>query len=350
MKTSACKHFLRLMCGCVLVGAMAAPTLAQEAETADSAKASAADKAKVNQAYNKYWRAVASRVCNFEGRYYALPKYDAKFNSSSGINAQQWMKDNEDRADPMMSPPREESEAAADYLPKIAPGEYGRVESFKVEKNLGGGQFVVSEVWIIDEDKFKEQLDKANIRRSHALGGITNSQGLSLSMSPEDAKAYHEKLRKAQRSIRDSLVSHQKANPGVQLRLIGFPLDRPVLNERVSNQPGKQPLVVAIIGPDTEPVEGINTATRYLALPVSRFKTGVNDAQFKAFLTAAGMSVDDFVKAAESASSSDEKGWAAAVTETIYKAYVEKNPVEPKGSRKPAARPAASKDDGKTDQ
>ncbi len=342
------KPFLpRLFLSLIASGFICSLALAQDAPAtppapaADDAKVSPQDRAKIAAGLNKYWKPVASKIAFFDGKYFVATKFDAKYANSNQVVAAQWVKDNDDKQDPMMSPPREEGEAKAEYLPKIAPGEYGRVESFKVEKILGGNEFIVSTIWIVDTDKFKEQLDKANIRRSNNLGGIANKSGLYLTMSPEDARAYNDRLNKSQRSVRDELVKHQNAMPGVQLRLIGFPLEKPTPNERVSSSPGKLPLVVVIVAEDKEPVEGIPSATRFVALPASRFKTGINDAQFKSFLTAAGITQEDFIKIAEEKATADPKDWAQQVADQLWSQYLDKNPLEAKHGKpaKPAAKP-----------
>jgi hypothetical protein len=319
----------------------APPAAPAPAGASEDLKATAQEKAKISAAFNKYWKLVANKVTTFDNKYFVAPKYDAKHANSNHVIAAQWIKENDSKDDPMLTPPREEGEAKAEYLPQIAPGEYGRVESFKVEKILPGNEFIVSNIWIIDPEKYKEQLDKANIRRNNNLGGIANKSGLYLTMSKEDAAAYNERVNKSQRSVRDALTKHQNASPGVQLRLIGFPLEKPAPNERVTNAPGKLPLVVVIIAEDKEPVEGISSATRYIALPAMRFKTGLNDAQFKAFLKDAGTSPEEFSKLAEEKAAGDPKDWAEQVAGQLWSQYLERNPLDAKPAKpgKPTAKP-----------
>jgi hypothetical protein len=308
----------------------AEPAPPAPAATDEPAKATPAEKAKATAAFNKYWKPIAGKIAMFEGKYFVAPKYDSKYLNSNHLVAAQWLKENVNKEDPMMDPPRDEGDAKAEYLPKIAPGEYGRVESFKIEKNLGGSEFIVSTIWIIDPEKFKAQLDKSNIVRSNNLGGLTNKSGYVLGMDKDSAAAYNDRVNRTQRAIRDELVKEQSGKPGVQLRLMGFPLEKPTPGERVSSAPTKQPLHVVIITEDKEPAEGITTATRYVALAASRFKTGINEGQFKSFLSAAGVSQEDFIKLAEEKASADPKEWAAAAAAELWAHYLDKNPLEGK--------------------
>ncbi len=313
---------------------------AQDAPPAsEEPKASAQDKAKINAAFAKYWKPIGGKIAMFENKFFVAVKFDAKYPNSNHVLSPQWLKENFNKEDPMMDPPRDEGEAKAEYLPKIAPGEYGRVESFKLEKNLGSSEYIVSTIWIIDTEKFKAQLDKSNIVRSNNLGGISNKSGLYLTMNPEDARAYNDRVNKSQRSIRDELVKEQAGKPGVQLRLMGFPLEKPTPGERASASPGKQPLVVVIVTEDKEPVEGIPSATRYVALPASRFKNGINEGQFKSFLTAAGVSQEEFIKLAEEKATADPKEWPETVAAQLWAQYLDKNPLDAKPGKPP--KPAA---------
>jgi hypothetical protein len=120
--------------------------------------------------WKRNWRNFARRVVKIDGQYYALAGYSATYPSSRGVTIQQLRAKTatsiSDRFGSnvkirkFLVRPADELRAAAEALPEMRVGQYGHLVSGEVAAVLGADEMVLEDVWLVNEKKLEEEMDK----------------------------------------------------------------------------------------------------------------------------------------------------------------------------------------------
>jgi len=290
-----------------------------------------------------HWAKVATMFAKVGEEFYALPGYNRRYPSSAGRTVEQWTREHTDSRQVRIGgnlvktvtdrPPREEAEAAVAALPDLKVGQYGYLESVKVESLLGPRTMLVSEVWYVDEaeigreirqaEERGEQLireDQARVRREREREreydrrtrdyDNRNNRGTRyrdnnrerFDTEPRIDRDDVDKAIEQRYKHRQALIDRQKKEGRVKLRLEGWLTAGAAPGTRWKGPDGRG-LKVAIVG-EAE-VEG-GTRSRYgsrdaalRAVDAESFETMLSEAEFVELLKGCDMTPAQFVELAK---------------------------------------------------
>lgn len=116
--------------------------------------------------WNQHWRVYARRFVALDGDYAALATFDPRYPSSAGTTVSQAIRQNTESVrvssgnlsrTVAIKPDRDDVEPAAKAIPDIKVGEYGWIDSAKVDEVLGPDAMVVSAIWLLDAEAVTKQ-------------------------------------------------------------------------------------------------------------------------------------------------------------------------------------------------
>lgn len=241
----------------------------------------------VRDIWARNWRTYASRVMLIGGAYYALPNFEPRFPSSFGRTADQLRRESQRQIRvqdgimirtitvPTMSP--EEANAAAMSLPSVMSGEYGHVQSLRVQEILGPDEMLIRGIQLIDA----RELSRV-IQHERSLMSRQRMPAADIDARINAMFGHRERLAEVQR---DRSFSHPFIVRGFDTRGI---------------QPGSQwtgpreGLQIAVLqGPPTER-RGAARNQPGLIMPVIALNRGISEEQFIDMLARADMTVEHF--------------------------------------------------------
>ncbi|MCC5828767.1 MAG: hypothetical protein JJU36_04910 [Phycisphaeraceae bacterium] len=115
--------------------------------------------------WERSWRGYAERVIYLDGQYHALPQFRPGVPSSYGRTANELRRESVRRIEvrdgimvrqvPVPTMSTEEAQAAANMLPRIAPGEYGHIRSLRVREIVGPDEMIIDRIEVIDAQELR---------------------------------------------------------------------------------------------------------------------------------------------------------------------------------------------------
>jgi hypothetical protein len=261
-----------------------------------------------------------------DGDYVALPSYDRRYDSSRGITTSQLISraTQEVRVASgglartvQIKPDRDDAQLAAESIPDIKVGEYGRIMSAKVDQIVGPDEMVVSDIWLVDakaaaaEKKAKidsvPEIPRPNVNRNRPRGIGRNSdydryqqdrQQRIEAQYRANVKAREDLIKRVEASYeaREELAKRQSGKQfGEPIVVKGYPTAGLKQGERWTGRGSERPQI-AIVGVDQdEDARGRRSRSRYVAVPPTMFLRGLDESQFLDLLRQRGVSPAEFV-------------------------------------------------------
>jgi len=191
--------------------------------------------------WKRYWKACAERCMKVEDGFGIVPRYDRRYPSSRGIRTFDFIRENKKTIryrfgasmwkTESLTPPPEEAEAAAESLPKIEVGQYGKIHSAEIVEVVGPEEMIVEEVWLVDADQLRD------LRRdAHDSLPRDREQRDRLEQQLEFSFRERERLAEAQREMDDATI-----------RVLGFDTKGLAEKQRWKSDRQKQGIHLAIV-------------------------------------------------------------------------------------------------------
>lgn len=243
--------------------------------------------------WKRTWKNYARRCIQLNDRFYSLAAYEPQYPSSRGTTIAllraKTSKEITERVGNNLTirkhlvRPNEELKTAAEALPEMAAGHYGRLHSGEVIAILGPDEMVIADSWLIDADAVRRQQDEDEERLK-----LLNVPSRDISTIVEWVYEHREQLMEKQRD-------RQFRQP---VKLIGFSTVGLAKGDRWRGPRGDG-IDLAVAGSYVPESRRNNTRNREVlfAVPVSRFALGLEDeAQFIAYLKSHGYDQRKFVE------------------------------------------------------
>lgn len=346
--TTACAMIL-LVCLCHATAEAQFEVKAEKPKVVDPALSLDAN---ARLAWNREWSLYASRYTRIGEEYYACAKYLPAYPSSSHVTPEALVERNTRSRtvrmtgnmsrDIKIAPSLSDAQAAAPALPSLDFGEYGHVHSVEVVQVTGPQEMLVRQIWLIDEDKLKDQIDKLRTKAQERR----DRQGSRRSDSDDDIESNFQ--------FRTQLVEHQRKQRDFRSQpvlLLGYDTARLMPDARWQG-PGGEGLDIAIAGTKTIAYSRSSSGRPrdlevVVALPVDQFKGRLSRDEFVAMLETRNLTLKQFVEFSAQEKKNDTE---QALFNTI-KRVEENKPVEAVASTEAepdaAAEAATDTDTGK---
>lgn len=247
--------------------------------------------------WQRHWRAYAKYFIVLDDDYACCPHLNPKYPSSRGVTVEEVLAENSRTyvvrssnlvREKEVTIPRAEAQAVARPLPDIAVGQYGYLHSVQIKEITGPDRMTVERPWLIDEEALEKEMREAR-------------QDL-------ERKADRDQRDEIDREIerrftqRQKLVDRQQ-DKGFQRSLLlrGFDT-RNLVNGTRWRGPGvgrDQVLHVAVVAVQREePSQRRSRRTPnrlFVAVPVTAFREGLTEDQFKDLLSRRNLTPAQFV-------------------------------------------------------
>lgn len=251
-------------------------------------------------AWNREWSLYASRYTKIGDEYYACAKYLPAYPSSSHVTPEALVQRNTRTRtirltgnmsrDIKVAPNLVDAQAAAPALPSLAFGEYGHVHSVEIVLITGPQEMIVRQIWLIDEDKLKNEIDKLNAKAQERR----DRAGTSRRDETDDIESNFQ--------FRTQLVDHQRKQRDFRSQpvlLVGYDTGKLKADQRWDG-PSSEGLELAIAGPKTIAYTRSSSGRPrdlevVVALPVSQFKGRLSRDEFVTMLATRDLTLKQFV-------------------------------------------------------
>lgn len=283
-----------LIFGCiaVLLGGLALPALAEQAEL---------DGSRIDdrtwRGFQSNWRRYAQFASETPGGYVMIPKYDRRLESSAGLTTSQAMekltKTWEEQSGALVtkkskSPPRDDAEAYARALPELKVGAYGWVASAEIVKIIDGKQMIVRELHLVNLEKMAAAYKEDEARMARQNNGEIDRDALHFDYGARI------KLMDYQKDKRSGFTR--------SFRLVGYDTRGLRVGDRWAgpNDKGFQVGVARWETPTAEEAEGLRRDERGPRLVLTEvaqtMRETLDEEGFKKLLKERGMTIADFVE------------------------------------------------------
>ncbi|MDH3583373.1 MAG: hypothetical protein OER86_04080 [Phycisphaerae bacterium] len=268
------------------------------------------------------WKHIARSYALAGDRYFAAPRWDRRYPSSSGKTLDQWTREHtkSERVQVFGGifktvkhvPIREEAFAAASTLPDVASGQYGYIHSAKVLAVRGPEEMWVGDIWLVDQAKIKAQREsdeRAGERlyeklRREAEARRERERRLDRSRSGDRNRDYDRRdndkskttisRQQIQKQIddrykyREEAIKRQGSMRVAKVRVVGFPTGglQPGQRWNGNSRVGAQ---LVMVGAGSKGSSGLT------AVNADRFHRMMTEDDFKRLLRERGVERVDFV-------------------------------------------------------
>ncbi len=315
----------------------------------------------------KFWRLNWSRVAKqfayVDGKYYPAFKFNPLYPSSAGITVKKYIDENSEtkyasiggnlKKKTTSKPPLEEAIAAVGSIRTFRVGEYGHINSARVDQVRGPYDMIVSNIWLVDTEKIQREIKSAKtkgqamvraenariaaikrkneqMRRydrydrngSGSRGSVrrSSSSRQRLSEKPRITAADVEKAIQTRYKARQEAIKLQTKFEGVRLRLIGFATSTAAPGLRWSepglSKTGAQIVIVQQVQSKSSKSRR-STSKDFIAVNAKYFKATMKEEHFVGLIKEADMTPAEFVVVARELMRSNTKGSIPAIVSEI---------------------------------
>lgn len=255
-------------------------------------------------AWNREWSIYASRYTKIGDEYYACASYDPGYPSSSHVTPQALVQRNARTRtirivgnmsrDIKETPSIVDAQAAAPALPSLDFGAYGHVHSVQIVQVTGPHEMLVKQIWLIDAEKVKVQMDKLQ-------GKDNNNNNNNNNRNSDNRQKLKDEIEN-NFQFRMQLIDHQHKQRDFRsqgVMLLGFDTAGLKPDQRWLGPDG-QGLDIAIAGPKTIAYSRSGTGRPrdikvVVAVPVSEFKGRLSRDEFIKMLATRDLTLKQFV-------------------------------------------------------
>lgn len=280
----------------VILGAIAVPAWSRHA-VADAVAVEDAfqagtginlDPVAVRRTWRQYWKVFASYSANVADRYYTLPRFSDKYASSAHISLESYRKQNaikiqhydrKGRATQRKlneAPTAKDAGVASHVIPQLVIGEYGYVHSIQIERIIGSKEMIGRWIWLVDQ---------AATRREYHRGRVALYREYGFGNQVVDG------IMNVRYKARNAAVEYHRSVAAVRIHLIGFATKKLVEGMRWRGLKNRG-IQIAIV--DQTPDPQLKNTSNIVAIPVSLFKAGLKEEQFKVMLAERGFDEKSF--------------------------------------------------------
>lgn len=280
----------------VILGAVAVPAWPCHAATGEAAGEGAVqagteiklDPVAVRRIWRQYWKAFASHSARVADRYYTLPGFSDKYASSTHISSESYRKQNAikiqhydrkgraTRRKLNEAPTAKDAAVASHVIPQLVVGEYGYVHSIQIERIIGPKQMIGRWVWLVDQAATRREYHRARVTlyreygfENQVVDGVLNVRF----------------------KARNAAVEYHRSVAAVRINLIGFTTKKLAEGMRWRGVKNRG-IQIAIVDQAADPQ--LKNMSNFVAIPVSLFKAGLKEEQFKAMLAERGFDEKSF--------------------------------------------------------
>lgn len=285
--------------------------------------------ARIDRAWNRYWREAAPFYLEHDGRFVCVPGYDRRLPSSAGLSAEDYRKESaweqeytdergRDRTRTLIKP-EAEAFAAVMAIQRVEPGQYGYIHSGNLVSIEDDRTAVLNTVWLVDAEAAREEKqalkaevlqgafddigdairDRGRNERRNRGDGIAQRRG-----AENDAIdwAFEERTEAATRQRDRAFARYRWTVIGYQTQELETGARWPAGD---AADEGLQLVIVE--------VEGTNVTT----VPAALIGEGLSELQFLACLEQRGVTKTRFVEIVNEQRAADRTGYIAAVIAAI---------------------------------
>lgn len=316
-----------LLVAAILVCVTLAPAAAAQAPAED--RQQERELARIDRAWNRYWREAAPFYLEHDGRFVCVPGYDRRLPSSAGLTAEDYRKESaweqeytdergRDRTRTLIKP-EAEAFAAVMAIQRVEPGQYGYIHSGNLVSIEDDRTAVLNAVWLVDADAAREEKqalkaevlqgafddigdairDRGRNERRNRGDGIAQRRGAE---NEAIDWAFEERTEAAARQRDRTFARYRWTVIGYQTRELETGARWPAGD---AADEGLQLVIVE--------VEGTNVT----AVPAALIGEGLSELQFLACLEQRGVTKTRFVEIVNEQRAADRSGYLPAVIAAI---------------------------------